>query len=188
MSGALFAAWRPGGPGRERLARLVAGVLEARPADAPRLRPVRPDQLHLTLCFAGRDRLEQVDARVLAALAAVAGRTPPLALHLAAIEHWPAAGVVVAVAAPCPALQALCDATCAALHAAGLPPARPTTRPHVTLARLGRREAPQEWPALAPCDPAPLRMASMELLHNPGGGYAALGRWPLTGAPDAPGP
>lgn len=182
MSQALFAGWRPDAANQEQLASMVAALVHARPADAPRLALRRPDQWHATLCFIGHGVEHLVTPGLLGALAEVASRVPPHRFTVERLVYWPGPGVVVAVPHPCPALQALCDATCEALRDCDVAPLHATLQPHVTLAHLPAHLPPPPWLEGIDCNAGPLRVDRFELLFNPGGRYESLGEWPLTGA------
>ncbi|MDH5833996.1 2'-5' RNA ligase family protein [Luteimonas kalidii] len=188
MSGALFPGWRPDADGRERLSALVDALVSASPVGAPKPQPRRPEQWHATLCFMGDDLRHTVTPRLLAAFADAAARIPPHSFTLDRIEYWRQSGAVVALPDACPALQALCDETHAAVRRCGLRPQQATTQPHVTLAYLARDLEPQPWLADVDCTGAPLRVDGFELLFNAGGRYEQLAAWPLTGTtlPTAP--
>jgi len=63
----------------------------------------------------------------------------------------------------------------------GITTARPTTRPHVTLARTDRGLPHLPWLAGVDGAGGPLRVDGFELLFNPGARYEPLGSWRLTG-------
>lgn len=181
MSGALFPAWRPGADGRDVLARLSDRLQAARPSDAPSLQLRRPDQWHVTLCFIGEYPSPRLTPVLSDAFAKAAGRIPPHGWTIGRLAYWPHSGAVVALPAPCPALQALCDATRDAIRRAGMGPAAATTQAHVTLAFVERGLPPQTWLDAVDCPGDTLQVEQFELLFNPGGRYEALGTWPLSG-------
>jgi len=183
VSLALFPGWRPDAGGLDGLATIAARLGEARPHDAPRLQPRRPDQWHATLCFIGYDLLHLATPDLHDALAEVGRRIPPHAIEIERIAYWPQSGAVVALPHDCPALQALCDATRDAIRGRGIRPLQVTTQPHVTLAYLPRQLPAQPWLDAIDCSTAPLRVERFELLFNPGGRYDALAEWPLSGPP-----
>ncbi|MGO3127925.1 MAG: 2'-5' RNA ligase family protein [Luteimonas sp.] len=182
MSQALFPAWRPCADGRAVLAMVSQRLQTARPEGAPFLQMRREDQWHITLCFIGRDGTHLATPALHAAFAAAATRIPAHAFTIERLAYWPQSGAVVALPHPCPALQALCDATRNAIRRCGIAPEQVTTQPHVTLAYLDKRLPPQAWLDGVGCSGDPLRVDTFELLFNPGGRYDALGAWPLTGA------
>lgn len=188
MSQALFPAWRPGADGRAALATLSQRLQAAHPADAHRLQTRRADQWHVTLCFIGHDVGHLATPALLAAFADAAARIPPHAWTVDRLAYWRRSGAVVALPAPCPALQALCDGTHDAIRRCGITPAQVTRQPHVTLAYLPRGLDTPTWLDAVDCGVGDLDVADFELLFNPGGHYEALGRWPLTGGalPDPP--
>jgi len=193
VSQALFPGWRPDADGRGRLAAIADAIAAARPQDGPRLQRRRVDQWHATLCFLGANLRHLVSPALLDAFAAVAARIPPHAFTCERVAYWRQSGAVVALPQPCPALQALCDATRDAARACGIRPQQATTRPHVTLGYLERGLEAQAWLDTVDCAGAPLRVECFELLFNPGGHYEALGEWRLRGQglppppPDQPG-
>ena len=105
------------------------------------LRAVPPEDMHLTLAFAA-----DVDPRQLEDLhlALSAVTLPPLSLRLAGLElAGPEAAPVLWIRATGgEALTLLHARVRRAFDAAGLPLPRQRFRPHVTLARLGRRPGP----------------------------------------------
>ncbi|MDH5822814.1 2'-5' RNA ligase family protein [Luteimonas sp. RD2P54] len=181
MSGALFPAWRPDAGGLERFGALLAGLQAARPAEAPRPQPRRPDQWHATLCFLGHRAAPQLPSALLEALAEAAARVPAHRFGLGRIAYWPGSGAVVALPRECRALQALCDATRDAALRCGIRPEKATSQPHVTLAYLDRHLPAQPWLDDIDCRGDDLRVDGFELLFNAGGRYQALAGWPLTG-------
>jgi 2'-5' RNA ligase len=122
---------------RRRLARLVD--------DAPSgVRPVRPDQIHLTLHFLG-----DADDATLAAVGTALARItrPAFTLDLAGTGVFPPRGrpaVLWVGVAPSDALAALHGDVARALVACGLTPDTRPWVPHVTLARLTPR-VPRDW-------------------------------------------
>ena len=168
-------------PGRA-LATVSQRLQTARPEGAPFLQMRRADQWHITLCFVGESAGPVVAPALLDALAAAATRIPPHRFTIQGLAYWRHSGAVVALPAPCPALQALCDASHDAVRRAGIAPMERTTRPHVTLAFLERGLPPQPWLATVGCGADAFDVDGFELLFNPGGRYDALGAWPLTGA------
>ena len=182
MSRTVFTAWRPDAAGRGQLAALADRLREAAAGSAPRLKPRRPDQWHATLCFIGRNQPHLATPALREALAEVARSLPPHAFTVERLVYWAGSGAVVALPRECPALQALCDATGDAVRrSCGIEPEETVTQPHVTLAYLDRRLPPQAWLDAVDCGGPPLRVERFELLHNPGGRYAALGEWALAG-------
>ncbi len=182
MSQALFAGWRPGVADQERLASMVAALVDARPADAPRLVLRRPDQWHATLCFIGHAVPHEVTPRLLEVLEDVAAHASPLDFTVERLAYWPGPGVVVALPHPCPPLQALCDATYEALRACDIATLQATAQPHITLAHLPAHLQAPPWLERIDCSAGPLRVERLDLLFNPGGHYESVGEWPLTGA------
>ena len=143
----------------------------------PRSRPVRAENLHLTLAFLGSVPEERLDA-VHAAGAAV--RAGPTALTLARVEHWPRPRLLCALPAPGPdPLRGLVASLRAALTEARLPvEARPFLA-HVTLVRkVGRA-----WPTVALPEPLawPAERLALVRSESSDGGvrYRELAGWPL---------
>lgn len=182
MSQALFPAWRPSADGRAALATVSQRLQTARPEGAPFLHLRRPDQWHVTLCFIGETAGPHMPPALAEAFADAATRIPPHAWRIARLEYWRHSGAVVAIPAPCPELQALCDASRDAIRRTGSMPAEVTTQPHLTLAFLDRHLPPQTWLDAVDCAGDALVVNDFELLFNPGGRYDALAAWPLTGA------
>lgn len=181
MSQALFPAWRPCADGRAVLATVSQRLQTARPLDAPSLHLRRPDQWHITLCYVGEGLAPSATAALHEAFADAAARIPPHAWSIERLTYWRHSGAVVALPAPCPELQALCDATRDAIRRAGIVPASVTTQPHLTLAFLDRGLPSQDWLESVDCTRDALQVERFELLFNPGGRYETLGTWPLTG-------
>ena len=181
MSQALFPGWRPDADDRERLGALAAAIEAARPASAPPLKPRRPDQWHITLCFVGNNVEHLVTPRLRDAFARAAERIPPHQFAIERVVYWPKAGVVVALPETSPPLQALCDATRDALRSCSITPEKVTTQPHVTLAYPGKYLPPQPWLDGIDCSDSACSVDSFDLLFNPGGRYESLGAWALTG-------
>ncbi len=180
MSRSLFAGWMPDAAGRERLARLASAMHAAAPGEL-QVKPRRPDQWHVTLCFVGHDLGEAVATASARALAPVGGRIPAHAFRIERLAYWSGPGVIVALPVRNPALQALCDACAVALRSAGIGPVQDTSQPHITLAYAGRRLAPQPWLDDVGCPVEDFRVDRFDLLYNPGGRYESLAHWPLTG-------
>jgi len=181
VSQALFPGWRPDAGGRERLQQVASALAAARPDDAPRLQPRRPDQWHATLCFIGYDMRHMVTPALLDAFARIATQVPAHVFTIERITYWPQSGAVVALPHRCDALQALCDGTRDAIRGQRIRPLQVTTQPHVTLAYLDKHLPAQPWLDSVECKGAPVRVDGFELLYNPGGRYECLASWPLTG-------
>ena len=132
--------------------------------------------------------VRSTSAALWSAFSGVAARIPPHGFAIERLACWRQSGVIVALPRASDALQALCDATCAAARRCGIPAESPTGQPHITLAYVERGLDAQPWLDKVDCSGAPLRVEGFELLINPGGRYEALGEWPLTGAalPDVP--
>lgn len=187
MSGSLFTAWRPDAAGREQLDDLVARLARACPPTSG-LQLRRPDQWHVTLCYAGQGVADRVTPALLQALADAGGRVPPHAFAIGTLAYWPGAGAIVALPRHNRELQALCNATREALAGGGFPALQATTQPHVTLAYADRQLPAPAWLANVGCAGAPLAVEGFELLRSAGGRYQTLGAWPLRGAPLPPEP
>jgi 2'-5' RNA ligase len=188
VSGSLFTAWRPDEAAKTQLAALLAATQAACPAHGPQVKPRRPDQWHITLCFIGRQVTHLVTPELLGAFAAAGTQIPPHSFTIERLAYWPGSGALVALPHTCPALQALCDATNDALRRLGIRPEQATQQPHITLAYLPKHLAVQPWLDGIDCAGDPLRVEGFDLLSNPGGRYESLGHWPLTGTDLAPAP
>lgn len=120
------------------------------------------------------------------ALASVGAEVPPHDIELDFLVHNVQSGSIIAIPRSSRELEALCDACCAALRRHGIVPAHATRQPHITLAYLPRGSAtPAALPGIDVTGIS-LAVTHFELLHNPGGRYDSLARWPLAGAPLAP--
>lgn len=181
MSQALFPAWRPSADGRAVFAAVSRLLQAARPADAPRLKMRRADQWHATLCFIGHDVGHLATPALLGAFSDAAARIPVHGWTIERLAYWPQSGAVVALPHPCPALQALCDATRDAIRRCGIAPEQVTSQPHVTLAYLDTRLPPQPWLEAVDGSADTLAVDGFELLFNSGGQYEVVAAWPLSG-------
>ena len=180
MSGSLFTAWRPDEAARTQLAALLSAIRVACPAQ-PQLKPRRPDQWHITLCFIGDRVMHLVTPELLGAFAAVGAVIPAHDFTIERLAYWPRSGAVVALPHACPMLLTLCDATGKALRKLDIRPQDVTRQPHVTLAYLPRHLPAQPWLDGVCRAVAPMHVGSFELLCSAGGRYESLGHWPLTG-------
>jgi 2'-5' RNA ligase len=139
-------------------------------------RPVRPENIHLTLAFLGslvraqRECLEQ-------AVDAIA--TPTFELHLDRLGCWPRPRILwVGTSATPSTLLRLVDALKEALRRCGLQPEERPFQTHVTLARKfsGRR-------VTQPIDPILWKAAELCLVESrtlpQGVRYEVVGRWRL---------
>lgn len=158
---------------------------------AGRLRPVRPDNVHLTLAFLGELREQDVDAATRALHGGVhewtlTGGRGPIELHLGAPAWLPPRrprALAVDVLDPGGDLRALQHRLAQAFAAEiGWEDEHPRFRPHVTAARLtvGRDYAPP------PLEPTPARVFTVDavtlyrsFLHPDGVRYEALEDVPL---------
>ena len=188
MSLALFPGWRPDADAHARLGTLAQAAKLTQPRDAPALKVRRPDQWHVTLCFAGYDLQHLVSPQLLQAFADAATEIPSHQFELERLAYWPGSGAVVALPFRSPELQALCDASHRALRRCGIKPMLVTHQPHVTLAYLDEHLPPQPWLDDVDYSDTPLHVERFELLFNPGGRYEALGCWDLTGSELPPQP
>jgi len=176
----LFVAVRPPPLVRDRLADTMEGVPGARWQD--------DEQLHLTIRFIGDvDRPQAED--VAAVLAAVTAPAPIVALAgVGRFEKRGRADTLWAGVAPTDALAALHRKVDQALVRTGLEPERRAYLPHITLARLARRDghgsALDRWSA----DHAALASPPFALDHlilyeshigRDGARYEPVMRWPL---------
>ena len=154
----------------------------------PPVRPVHPEDLHLTLAFAG-EVAGDVAADLDVALAAL--RAPGFVMRLAGLDVFgrPPRSAHARVAEE-PALSHLRAKVLRALHAAGLAPPHEAFRPHVTLARFPARGVDAGriggWAAAGlpmACPPVAVREFALCQSHPGGGGdaprYEVLVRYPL---------
>jgi 2'-5' RNA ligase len=142
-----------------------------------RARPVRADNLHLTLAFLGSLPEERLDA-VHAAGAAL--HAAPVRLELARVEHWPRPRLLCAVPPPGPdPLAGLANALRGELAARRLPVETRPFRSHVTLARKvsGTRATEALAPPLA-WHAERLALVVSESTRE-GVRYRELSGWPL---------
>lgn len=119
------------------------------PPASPGVRPLHPDDLHLTIAFIG-----DLDAATASTLTSTLEGAAPPAVVLDSLhpESWPDAKrprVHVLCHAASPALLALHHTVSTALQAIGLAVESRPFRPHVTLARLARTAVvePAAYPA-----------------------------------------
>jgi RNA 2',3'-cyclic 3'-phosphodiesterase len=138
----LFIAAYPPAPAIDDLATLVSRLALAQPhPDGVSLRPVPPDQWHVTLAFLGDVSGEQANA-VTTAMTAAAGRVAAPRLRLGGggfFDNGRAAAIWTGLTGDIDRLQALADELRSRLRAAGVPfDARPY-QPHLTLGRPGSR-------------------------------------------------
>ena len=188
MSQSLFAGWRPDTAGLRQLQDLVTAFPAPGSDTAPALQLRRPDQWHVTLCFAGHHVGHLITPELLGALAEAAATIPAHHFRIERLAYWPSSGAVVALPSRCRELLALCDATQSAFRRCGIHPVQATLQPHVTLAFLDPQQPPQAWLEAIDCHGAPFVVSNFELLFNLGGRYQALGCWPLTGETLSPEP
>lgn len=144
----LFVAWVPAAPTRAALGAEVARLVRA----APTSRGVAEDALHVTLAFLGPTDEARLPA-LTASLADVAKAVAPFELTFEGLGAFPTrrrprvlwAGVAPGVGAA--AMSALAARVATACRDAGCPPdARDAFHPHLTLARVGRSDAPGAVP------------------------------------------
>jgi RNA 2',3'-cyclic 3'-phosphodiesterase len=143
----LFIAAYPPAAAIDDLAALVSGLALAQPhPGGVSLRPVPPDQWHVTLAFLGDVPVEQANV-VTAAMTTAAGRAPAPTLRLGGggfFANGRAAAIWTGLAGDLDGLQTLATELRAELTAAGVPfDARPY-QPHLTLGRPGSRLTPDE--------------------------------------------
>jgi 2'-5' RNA ligase len=141
LSARLFAALDLPASVRDEL----AGFGRAAAARDPVLRPVGPDDLHVTLAFLGHRPLDEIAPAAEAVRASAPAAGPPLALG-APLWLSPRRPHVLTVALEDTAgeLEALHGRLAAALHdAVGFEPERRRFLPHVTVARVRRGAAPR---------------------------------------------
>lgn len=118
-------------PAADRIAAIQAVLRQGRPID--------PGALHLTLAFLGDQRQDRLD-ELAYALSALHAAAP--SVRLEAPEVLADGRVLALMAAPNPALDTLRARVLRAARAAGIAPERQRFRPHVSIARLTRAEAP----------------------------------------------
>jgi 2'-5' RNA ligase len=160
------------------LADLQHRIRATLPADAPRHDWRVPAQWHMTLRHLG-DALDDAQrARIDAAMAQLASRTPTADGVLAGAQYWPHARVLVAKIDASDALKALLRQLEAAMQDCGFAKDRAQTA-HITLAYLANRDTPPQ-PALE-WDPVPLHVDRVQLLQTVPGAYQSLASWPLAG-------
>jgi len=134
----VFLALDPPDPVRDALERMQEGL--------PIGRPLPPETLHLTLVFLD----DQPQAALLALDEALQGLArPQLRLRLTGPGVLARERVVAAGVAPDPGLVALHARLRSLCHGAGITLPRTRFRPHVTIARLPPRMAPEAEAALA---------------------------------------
>lgn len=165
-------------PVRAALERLLDGL--------PFGRPVDTEQLHLTLAFLG----EQSDDLIETAHHALGDiRCPVFDLQLQGLGSFSAEVLWAGVRETAP-VAALQSKVVSALHGAGITLERRRFRPHVTIARSPRPDAPRLATFLAAHEafPAPsFPVTHFGLWHSTlsrsGAVHEQLARYPLTGAP-----
>ncbi|HEY6794140.1 MAG TPA: RNA 2',3'-cyclic phosphodiesterase [Kineosporiaceae bacterium] len=149
-------------------------------------------QLHITLAFLGEVepvRQEQVERR----LARVAGRHPPLDLHLAGAGRFGDRVLFVTVGGDREGLKRLAGSVAAAARHAGVPIEERGFRAHLTVGRARGGDARADLrPLVAALDAyrsAGWTAADLHLVHSrPGAGdggraaYSTVASWPLTRA------
>lgn len=174
----LFVALRPPPKMRRQLLALMGGV--------PGARWQSDDQLHLTLRFIGEvDRPQADDIAV--ALGAVDRPQPMIKLQGAgSFDHKGHVHSLWAGVAPEEALNQLHERVNRALVRAGIAPEQRAFKPHITLARLGRRTGPIEpfLRDLAGLASEPATISAFILfesrLGHEGASYDAVARYPLS--------
>lgn len=144
----LFIAIYPPPAAVADLAAVVSQLPFTRPHPAGlSLRPVPPDQWHLTVAFLGELDADQTAAAIAAMTAAAAGTTTAPRLQLAGggrFENGRAAAVWAGLRGDLDGLHGVADRLRAALSGGQVPfDARPY-QPHLTLARPGDRLTPAE--------------------------------------------
>jgi RNA 2',3'-cyclic 3'-phosphodiesterase len=148
------------------------------------LRWVRPEGMHLTLCFLGDASPEQIE-RLRESLRPLAARCPPAEVRVAELGLFPERGAPrvlwlgIELPEPIHTLQAACEA---AAVAAGFVAEKRAFRPHLTLGRWRDRAS---RPALPPADLGPTRLETLTLFRSelrPGGAiHTALASFRLEG-------
>jgi 2'-5' RNA ligase len=187
VSRRVFFACFPAPVDLPRLARFQTRTLAACEADAdtdaPALRPVPIDGLHVTLAFLGAREAAEIE-RLVPIGAAVARSAGALTAHLGALLLLPdpqRPRVLACAVASGGALDALAGALASALEAGGFPRDPRPYLPHLTLARLATGSVRPG----APAPVAPLQLATMGLYEScrvgSGTGYRPLWSGPLGG-------
>ncbi|MGH1426189.1 MAG: RNA 2',3'-cyclic phosphodiesterase [Pseudooceanicola sp.] len=177
----LFVAIDPPDDVRDALATMQGDLTVGRKAD--------PDTFHLTLAFLG-DQSDDAAEAVHDMFSAL--RAPDFDLELSGLGTFGGAvpAVVFAGVADAGPVTALRDSVRRRIRAAGITIARERFRPHVTLARFGRRPAGDTVAALrlfmarnAGFRTAPFRVGSFALYQSQlgpdGPRHEALARYPL---------
>jgi 2'-5' RNA ligase len=175
----VFLGWMPDAAAQAALASLQQRIRAALPADAPRHDWRVPAQWHMTLRYLGETIGDVQRTHLEAAMADLATRVPAADASLIGAQYWPPARVLVAKIDASDALKGLLRRLEAAMQDCGFAKDRAQTA-HITLAYLPSRDAPAQ-PVLA-CDPVPLRVDRVDLLHTIPGAYRSLASWSLGGA------
>jgi RNA 2',3'-cyclic 3'-phosphodiesterase len=165
----------------------LAAPLQAAAAADPGLRPMRPENLHVTVHFLGLVDPGRV-AALTSALAAACAGLEPYDLTFEAVVPAPKRRprMLWARAAPSPCHAALAHAVAEAAAEAA-PRARPprTSPAHVTLARARGRAEGVRWPAPVALAGATLHVQECGLVRSEpspdGSRYTVLARLPLGG-------
>jgi 2'-5' RNA ligase len=130
----LFVALELPDPVHREIERLVLRLQR----ELPRARGVRPEGVHLTLCFLGETDGRQLTP-LLEAIRLAFGRHPPLRLRVAGGGTFPAGRPArvawLGVEAPAELAELQADVSRAAVFAAGIQPESRPFHPHLTLAR-----------------------------------------------------
>ncbi|CAN5892010.1 hypothetical protein BH23ACT5_BH23ACT5_13470 [soil metagenome] len=137
-------------------------------------RRVAPQNLHITLRYAGRIDDITFD-RWVAALSNVAASRLRVAIRSPGAFPNPERATVLWLAVEAPNLPPLADAVEEAARSAGIPPEERPFRPHLTLARLRPPADIRSWLA-GTSVPSALKWSpvSLHLLESTGGHYRAL--------------
>lgn len=154
---------------------LVATLVRLRPREAPGVRPIPHDAIHLTLCFLGD---QDVDA-IVDVLVEV--QMPGFDLHGAGLGSFGDRVLWAGVEAT-PALKQAHDTVVEALAPVGFVPEPRPFRPHITLGRTRSRAAAREFLS-QPLEPWSLAATSMTLytseLSHEGAIHRLVRRFPL---------
>ncbi len=180
----------------DELRRELKPVLRRLASIDPKIRPVRSEGLHVTLCFLGR--VEATDELAIGPLAMrVCDRTPPFSITLQGLDLFGRAQqprvIWIGVSQGAEQLERLADGLTTALKELGGPADQRPLRAHCTLARVSQAVDPAARSSLAQLadesrgeEPLSMTAESVDLLESvavPGGPnrYLALAQWRLTG-------
>lgn len=173
----VFLGWMPGAATQAALADLQQRIRAALPTDAPRHDWRTPAQWHMTLRYLCDAINDTQRARIDAAMALLAARTPAADAILTGAQYWPHARVLVAKVDASDALKSLLKQIEREVQACGFAKERAQTA-HLTLAYLPRGAPPPALPDVAAAATA-LHIDRIQLLQTVPGGYMSLASWPF---------